>query len=120
MIAKMIEEKEEERDEEEEDLIELRTVGEMVSKQFHKYLKVFEKKELEKMTMRKTWNHVIDLREEFVLKKRKIYPLSRVKREKFQNFVKNELRKKYIRPLKSPQTSPVFFVLKKDGKKRMV
>jgi len=34
--------------------------------------------------------------------------------------VKDQLRKGYIRPLKSPQTSPVFFVPKKDGKKRMV
>ena len=30
------------------------------------------------------------------------------------------MRKGYIRPFKSPQTSPVFFVPKKDGKKRMV
>jgi len=30
------------------------------------------------------------------------------------------LRKRYIRPLKSLQTLLVFFVLKKDGKKRMV
>jgi len=30
------------------------------------------------------------------------------------------LRKKYIRPSKLPQTSPVFFVGKKDGKKRIV
>jgi len=30
------------------------------------------------------------------------------------------LRKRYIRPSKSPQTSLVFFVLKKDRKKRMV
>jgi len=30
------------------------------------------------------------------------------------------LRKGYIRPSKSPQTTPVFFVRKKDGKKRMV
>ena len=30
------------------------------------------------------------------------------------------MRKGYIRPSKSPQTSPVFFVEKKDGKKRMV
>jgi len=29
------------------------------------------------------------------------------------------LRKGYIRPSKSPQTAPVFFVGKKDGKKRM-
>ena len=30
------------------------------------------------------------------------------------------MRKEYIRPSKSPQTAPVFFVGKKDGKKRMV
>ena len=53
-------------------------------------------------------------------KKRKIYSLLRVKREEVQEFVKDQLRKGYIRPLKSPQTSPVFFVPKKDGKKRMV
>ena len=53
-------------------------------------------------------------------KKDKIYPLSRVEREEVQEFVKDQLRKKYIRPSKSPQTSLVFFVPKKDGKKRMV
>ena len=30
------------------------------------------------------------------------------------------MRKGYIRPLKSPQTSPVFFIGKKDGGKYMV
>ena len=83
-------------------------------------MKVFEKKNLERMPMRKAWDYAIDLREEFVPKKRKIYPLLRVEREEVQEFVKNQLRKGYIRPSKSPQTSPVFFVLKKDGKKRMV
>jgi len=34
--------------------------------------------------------------------------------------VEDQLRKGYIRPSKSPQTSPVFFVSKKDGSKRMV
>ena len=34
--------------------------------------------------------------------------------------MKDQLRKGYIRPSKSPQTSLVFFVPKKDGKKRMV
>ena len=37
-----------------------------------------------------------------------------------QEFVKDQLRKRYIRPSKSLQTLPVFFVPKKDGKKRMV
>jgi len=30
------------------------------------------------------------------------------------------LRKEYIRPSKSPQIAPVFFIGKKDGKKQMV
>ncbi len=46
--------------------------------------------------------------------------MSRVEREEVQEFVKNQLRKGYIRLSKSPQTSLVFFVLKKNGKKRMV
>ena len=80
-IARIVEEKEDERDEE-EDLIELRTVEEMVPRWFHKYLKVFEKKESERMLTRKAWDHAIDLREGFVLKRGKIYLLSRVEREK--------------------------------------
>ena len=35
-------------------------------------------------------------------------------------FFNEQLRKGYIRLLKSPQTALVFFVGKKDGKKRMV
>ena len=112
-IARIVEKKE-------EDLIELRTVEKMVPRQFHKYLKVFKKKESERMPMKKAWNHAIDLREGFVPKKGKIYLLSRVEREKVQEFVKNQLRKRYIRPSKLPQTLLVFFVPKKDGKKRMV
>ena len=70
-----------EKEEKEEDLIEIRTVEKMVPRQFYMYLKVFEKKESERMLTRKTWNHIIDLREGFVLKKRKIYLLSRIERK---------------------------------------
>jgi len=118
--VRMIERIREEKEDEEEDLIELRVMEEIVLQRFHKYLKVFEKKDSERMPTRKAWDHAIDLREVFVPKKDKIYPLSRVEREEVQEFVKDQLRKGYIRPLKSPQMSPVFFVLKKDGKKRMV
>ena len=100
------------KEEEEEDLIELRATEEIVLRQFHKYLKVFEKKDSERILMRKAWDYAIDLREEFVLKKGKIYPLSKVEREKIQKFVKDQLRKRYIRPSKSPQMLLVFFVLK--------
>jgi len=116
MIARIVEEKENK----EKDLIELRATEEMVPRRFYKYLKVFEKKDSERIPTRKTWDHAIDLRERFVPKKGKIYLLSRVEREEVQEFVKDQLKKGYIRPSKSPQMSPVFFVPKKDGKKRMV
>jgi len=117
-IARIVAEKEEELDE--EDMIVVRKTEKMVPRWLHKYLKVFEKKESERMPMRKAWNHAIDLREGFVPQKGKIYPLLRVKREEVQEFVKNQLRKGYIRPSKSPQTSLVFFVPKKKKKKRIV
>jgi len=60
------------------------------------------------------------MKEEFVTRKGKIYLLSREEREKVHKFISEQLRKWYIRPLKLTQTAPVFFVEKKNGKKRMV
>ena len=85
----MIERIMEENEDEEEDLIKLRATNEMVPRRFHKYLKVFEKKDSERMPMKKVWNHAIDLRERFVPNKSKIYPLLRVEKEKVQEFVKD-------------------------------
>jgi len=49
-----------------------------------------------------------------------VYLLSRNKREEVQKFVEEHLKKGYIRPSKLEQTSPVFFVGKKDRGKHMV
>ena len=46
--------------------------------------------------------------------------MSREEREEVRKFVKEQLRKGYIQLSKSPQMVLVFFVGKKDGKKRMV
>ena len=51
--VKMIERIMEEKEDKEEDLIELRATDKIVPRQFHKYLKVFEKKNSERMPMRK-------------------------------------------------------------------
>ena len=87
--VKMIERIMEEKENEEENLIELRATDEMVPRWFHKYLKVFEKKNSERILMRKAWDHAIDLKEGFVPKKGKIYPLSRVEREEVQEFYRS-------------------------------
>ena len=75
---------------------------------------------MERMPTRKVWDNTIDVKEEFVLRKKKVYLLLREEREEVREFVKEQLRKRYIWPLKSLQIVPVFFVGKKDGKKWMV
>jgi len=72
------------------------------------------------MPIRKVWDHTIETKEGFVPRKGKVYPLLREEREEVREFIQEQLRKGYIRPLKSPQTASVFFVGKKDSKKRIV
>jgi len=72
------------------------------------------------MLTRKLWDHAIKVKKGFVPRKGKVYPLSREEREEVREFIKEQLRKISIQPSKSPQTVPVFFVGKKDGKKRIV
>ena len=100
--------------------LDYRKVEAMVPQRFHQWLKVFGKVELKKMPMRKIWDHAIDLKEDFKASKARVYLLSRNEREEVQQFINDYLRKGYIRPSKSPRTSPVFFVGKKDGGKHMV
>jgi len=49
----------------------------------------------------------------------KVYALSPKEHEEVDDFINEQLRKGYIQPSKSPQTLPIFFVPKKDHKKRM-
>ena len=120
MEVKKVAEKWEIWDEEEEAAKSEMEAKKLVPDKFHKWIKVFGKKQSERMLMRKVWNHAIDVKEGFVLRKGKVYPLSREEREKVREFVKEQLRKEYIWPSKSLQTVPVFFVGKKDRKKQMV
>ena len=69
------------------------------------------------MLTRKVWDYAIEVKEEFVPRKRKVYLLSKEEREEVRKFIKEQLRKGYIWLSKSPQITPVFFVRKKDGKK---
>ena len=51
--------------------------------------------------MRKPWDHAINLREDFVPRKRRTYTMAREKKEEIRKFVEKQLRKGYIRSLKS-------------------
>ena len=92
-------------------------VRKIVLPRFHKQLKVFEKAESEKMSVRKPWDHMINLRKDFIPRKGRTYLMQREEKEEVREFVKEQLRKGYIRSSKSPQTLPVFFVEKRIERK---
>ena len=78
---------------------------------------VFEKKASERFPESRSWDHQIELREDFIPKRGKIYPLSPKQQNTLDEWIKEHLEKGYIRPSKSPQASPFFFVEKKEAQK---
>ena len=51
-------------------------------------IKVFGKKQLERMLIKKVQDHAIKVKEGFVLQKEKVYPLSREEREEVREFIR--------------------------------
>ena len=74
-----------EKDENEE------TLKKLVPKRFWKWKRVFRKKESKRMPVQKTWDHAIELKEEFIPKKGKMYSLLREEREEVQGSVKKRI-----------------------------
>src|SRR6266436_2331271 len=84
---------------------------------FKDYHSVFEKKMSERLPIRKPWDHAIDLKPDFIPRDCKIYPMTPQEHLKLEEFIHDNQSKWYIRPSKSPNTSPFFFVSKKDSGK---
>ena len=79
-----------------------KTPEKLVPKEYHKFLKVFLKKESECMPLQKPWDHTIDLKDTFKPKKGHIIPLSPAEQEEVMAFLDYQLKKGYIHPFKSP------------------
>jgi len=54
------------------------------------------------MPTRKLWDHIIDTKKGFVLRKGKVYLLSRKEKEEMYKFTAEQLRKEYICHMPSP------------------
>ena len=76
---------------------------------------VFSKKTYNQLPPHQTFDHAIDLKDTFILKIAKVYPLNPAEKEACKAFVKEHLKTGHIIPSKSPQASLFFFVPKKDG-----
>ena len=73
---------------EEEEAVKLEAEAKkMVSEQFHRWIKIFSKKQLERIPTQKIWDHVINMKEEFVPRKGKVYLLSREEKEEVHEFI---------------------------------
>ena len=88
-----------------------------LSKVYGEYRTVFKKEASKLMPECKPWDHAIDLKPDFIPKDCKVNPLSFKEQKEQDKFLEENLRKGYIRPLKSPMASPFFLVSKKDSKK---
>ena len=80
--------------------------------------KVFEQKASEQFPDQHPWDCRIELKDGFVPKWSKPYTLGPGDQKLLDAWVKEQLKKGYIRWLKSPQASGFFFVQKKDTKKK--
>jgi hypothetical protein len=92
-----------------------KTIDEMIPEKLVDYKDV-DKKAANRFPESRSYDHAIELKEDFVSKDCKVYPLSLPEQEKLDEFIDENLEKRYIHPSKSPITSPFFFVKKKDGK----
>ena len=88
--------------------------------QYADYANVFSEWTFDALPPQRDFNHAIKLKESFVPKVAKIYLLNPQEVDACREFIMENLKMGCIRPLKSLQASPFFFVKKKDRKLRPV
>ena len=91
------------------------TAEEKVPAEYHKYLDIF-KEEVECFPESRPWDHTIKTKPGFEPQVFKSYNLTPEEHKQQELFIKENLKKGYIWPSRSPMASPFFFINKKDGK----
>jgi hypothetical protein len=86
--------------------------------QYAPWKEVFEQKASEQFPERQPWDHGIELKEGFMPKWSKPYTLGPGDQKLPDKWIKEQLKKGYIKQSNSPQAAGFFFVAKKDPKKR--
>ncbi len=92
-----------------------------VPEKYQQHTRVFSEEAAQRFPPKRPWDHAIELKPETPdVIDCKIYPLTQTEDQALVAFLDEQLKKGYIRPLKSPYVSPFFFIKKKDGKLRPV
>ena len=88
---------------------------------YKRHARVFSEEESQRFPPARPWDHAIELLKDAPkAMPGKIYALTQTEQKAMEDFLKEHLKKGYIRPSKSRYAAPFFFVKKKDGKLRPV
>ena len=98
---------------------DLESLKKIVPGDFHDYLDVFKKSNSDKLPEHGAYDHAIPLDDNAQPKFGPIYSLSEVELKALDNYLKENLKKGFIRPSTSPAGSPILFVKKSDGSLRL-
>lgn len=98
------------------------TIADIRNGPFASFADIFEEQTYQELPPHRKWDHAIEFIPEWENKiwKPHTYPLSFAEQQELDTFLKENLANGRIRRSNSPLASPVFFISKKDGKKRMV
>ena len=97
------------------------SVEDLVPKEFHDFIPtVFSERPIGKLPTSKKYDHAIDLKPDFIPKIQKPFRLNPKEEQAVTEFIEENLRKGFIRVLKSEQASALFFVPKTGGDLRPV
>jgi hypothetical protein len=92
-----------------------------IPEEYQEFSQVFDDKASQRFPPSREWDHAIELKQGAPdTLDCKIYPMTREEDASLEKFLDEMVALGYIRPSKSPYTSPFFFVKKKDGKLRPV
>ena len=81
--------------------------------QYSGYVDIFGGQMFNTLPPHQSFDHAIDLKDSFIPKVTKLYPLNPQEVDACKAFVEENLQTGQIQPFKSPQASPFFFVKKK-------
>ena len=92
----------------------------LVLEYLKEFTSVFSKQTFDILPEPKEWDHAVELIPGSKPSRCKIYPLSPAEKKELDAFLKENLETGQIQPSKSPMSSPVFFIKKKDGSLQLV
>ena len=75
---------------------EEKTFEDLVPKKYHNFRSIFEKKASERFPESRPWDHKIELKDTFIPKRVKLYPLGLKEEEEMNKFIDKNLKKGFI------------------------